>query len=512
MKLVKLLLIGLVFLNIPCYTQWTLIPIGTSADIFDLHFISMNTGWVVGSNGTILKTTNGGNTWAVQKSNLNTNLSSVYFIDSLNGWACGVNGKILKTTDGGINWVQKLSGVTENINSIYFISESDGFAITGNWNSYPYPYSGRILKTTDGGETWTIKLFDDSHGFIDLFFLDKYSGWICGSNGATYKTTNGGNSWSYVNVNTSYWLWSIFYPSPNIGYVVGGNNSSDFISKSTNSSNTWNQIRESFQDRAIIGAYFINDMEGWACGLDGVLLRTTNGGNNWIGEQISTDKELREIFFIDSVGYCVGFSGTFMKYRYTQPTNNIQIISPNGGELWEIGSTKQILWNSTEIINVNIEYSYNNGASWNPIVLTYPSTGVYNWTVPNIMTNQARVKISDIATGDFDRSDSTFRIIEPTNVSELFNNEIPDDYFLSQNFPNPFNPSTKIQFGLTKNSFITLKVYNSNGEEISTLDEGYKQAGTYNLSFQPINLPSGIYFYRITTEDFSDVKKLIYLK
>ncbi len=49
-------------------------------------------------------------------------------------------------------------------------------------------------------------------------------------------------------------------------------------------------------------------------------------------ETLQTDKELREIFFIDSVGYCVGFSGTFMKYHYSQPTSNIQIISPNGGE------------------------------------------------------------------------------------------------------------------------------------------------------------------------------------
>ncbi|MBK7500780.1 MAG: hypothetical protein IPI19_17280 [Ignavibacteriales bacterium] len=77
-----------------------------------------------------------------------------------------------------------------------------------------------------------------------------------------------------------------------------------------------------------------------------------------------------------------------MKYNYSQPTSNIQIISPNGGELWEIGSTKQITWNSTEINYVNIEYSYNNGLSWNTVVSSYPNSNVYNWTVPNIMTHK----------------------------------------------------------------------------------------------------------------------------
>lgn len=85
-----------------------------------------------------------------------------------------------------------------------------------------------------------------------------------------------------------------------------------------------------------------------------------------------------------------------MKYHYTPPpTNNIQIISPNGGELWETGSTKQIIWYSTENNYVNIEYSYNNGASWNNVVSSYPNTGVYNWTVSNIISDNCLVRIGD---------------------------------------------------------------------------------------------------------------------
>jgi len=512
MKAFYLLCSLLFVLNISNYPQWTEIPIGTCFHLYDVIFVNKDLGWVVGSQGTILKTTNGGNYWSVQQSNLSVELYSVQFIDSLFGWICGEGGTLLKTTNGGVTWVQKPSGVVENINSLYFLSASNGFAITGDWNSYPYPYSGRILKTTNGGETWSITLFDDSHGLIDIYFLDNDTGWICGSNGVIYKTTNGGNNWSYIDANTPYWLFGIFFSAHNVGFTLGGNINSDIILKSNNGGNSWTKIRETFQDQLMSGLYFINDFEGWVCGFNGVMLKTTNGGISWNRETLQTDKELREIFFIDSVGYCVGFSGTFMKYNYSQPTNNIQITSPNGGELWEIGSTKQILWNSSDIIDVKIEYSYNNGASWNTVVSSYPSTGVYTWIVPNIMTNQARVKISDIATGDFDRSDSSFRIIELTNISEMINNEIPNNYDLAQNYPNPFNPSTTIQFSLAKDSYVSLKVYNITGQEVLTLVEGFIKAGVQKLNFEPNNLPSGIYLYRIVTEDFSAVQKMTYLK
>ena len=117
--------------------------------LWSCWFVDVNTGWAVGDDPLIMKTTNGGNYWSVQQSNLSVELYSVQFIDSLFGWICGEGGTLLKTTNGGVTWVQKPSGVVENINSLYFLSASNGFAITGDWNSYPYPYSGRILKTTN---------------------------------------------------------------------------------------------------------------------------------------------------------------------------------------------------------------------------------------------------------------------------------------------------------------------------------------------------------------------------
>ncbi len=91
--------------------------------------------------------------------------------------------------------------------------------------------------------------------------------------------------------------------------------------------------------------------------------------------------------------------------------------------------------------------------------------------------------------------------------------EIPNSFSLKQNYPNPFNPTTNINFGLPKQSVVTLKVYDMLGREVATLVNGESlNAGNYNYDFNASNIPSGIYFYKISTSDFSDVKKMILIK
>lgn len=91
-------------------------------------------------------------------------------------------------------------------------------------------------------------------------------------------------------------------------------------------------------------------------------------------------------------------------------------------------------------------------------------------------------------------------------------NETPEVFSLSQNYPNPFNPTTKINFSIPKQGFVTLKVYDMLGKEVATLVNETKFAGNYSVDFNGSNLPSGTYFYRIETDDFSDVKKMILVK
>jgi len=99
----------------------------------------------------------------------------------------------------------------------------------------------------------------------------------------------------------------------------------------------------------------------------------------------------------------------------------------------------------------------------------------------------------------------------PTSV-ETIDNNIPSDFVLSQNYPNPFNPSTKIEFSIPETSFITLKVYDAVGNEISTLFSGEKGAGNYKVDFDGKNLASGIYFCKMNTGSFSKSIKMLLMK
>ena len=86
------------------------------------------------------------------------------------------------------------------------------------------------------------------------------------------------------------------------------------------------------------------------------------------------------------------------------------------------------------------------------------------------------------------------------------------NYLLKQNYPNPFNPTTKIQFNIAEIGFVTLKIYDLLGNEITTLVNEEKPAGSYKVDFDGSELPSGIYIYRLISANFSDSKKLILLK
>lgn len=92
------------------------------------------------------------------------------------------------------------------------------------------------------------------------------------------------------------------------------------------------------------------------------------------------------------------------------------------------------------------------------------------------------------------------------------NDETPDNYELSQNYPNPFNPLTKISYSIPKDSFVEIKVYNMLGNEVALLVNEEQKAGIYSIVFDASDLPSGVYFYRLQTTDFTLTKKLTVLK
>ena len=115
---------------------------------------------------------------------------------------------------------------------------------------------------------------------------------------------------------------------------------------------------------------------------------------------------------------------------------------------------------------------------------------------------------------DFGFGIAKFILTNPTKVNSQ--SIAPSTYSLSQNFPNPFNPSTAINFSIPQNEFVSLKIYNMLGKEITTLVNSYLTAGSHSVVFNSdqlsYQLSSGVYFYRIETPTFKQTKKLILLK
>jgi hypothetical protein len=98
------------------------------------------------------------------------------------------------------------------------------------------------------------------------------------------------------------------------------------------------------------------------------------------------------------------------------------------------------------------------------------------------------------------------------SVKDNNNSKLPLDYSLFQNYPNPFNPSTNIEYSIPSESFVELKVYDILGNEVASLVNEQQQAGVYRADFTGENLPSGMYFARITANEFTQVIKMILMK
>ena len=98
--------------------------------------------------------------------------------------------------------------------------------------------------------------------------------------------------------------------------------------------------------------------------------------------------------------------------------------------------------------------------------------------------------------------------IQNTNIN------ISASFELMQNYPNPFNPSTNLEFGISEFGFVSLKIYNALGKEVATIVNERLAPGRYIYQFSSVNyqLPSGVYFYKMTAGEFSEVKKMILLK
>lgn len=211
----------------------------------------------------------------------------------------------------------------------------------------------------------------------------------------------------------------------------------------------------------------------------------------------------------------LGFSddGNTMYCAFSVP----QPDSSSEGILFQdIYVTKSVDGGTTWLDPININNNHTDGDEMYPVLsrtgnnsgaeLTYQFT-----TVPGCQGFGRTGVIGGVESHIIARVYQIYRtgIIGVNTIS----NNVPSSFTLEQNYPNPFNPSTKIRFNLSQTANVTLKVYNINGQEITTLVNNEKLSpGTKEVEFKPVNLASGIYFYTLRANDFTSTKKMILIK
>lgn len=207
---------------------------------------------------------------------------------------------------------------------------------------------------------------------------------------------------------------------------------------------------------------------------------------------------------------------------------SVTVTYPNGGEVFYIGQIATVTWDASDnvgIVSTDVDYSVDGGDTWMPIASLPGNPGEYDWTVTGPPSSTCRMKVTcyDAAgTAGDDISDEDFcppykRLTSQQSFAIAGEGALPTEFALYQNHPNPFNPTTKIEFSLPQPSEVKLEIFNITGQKVAMLINGPYEAGTHSITWDGRDshgqsVASGIYFYHLQAEQFSATRKMVMLK
>jgi len=383
-------------------------------------------------------------------------------------WIYSNGGKIIKTANGGDNWITYSLPDTINGFSYHAITAIDENRCLLTASS---SISTKVWKTTDGGSAWT-EVFYQAPGFINsIKMINENTGYMMGdpSGGrwSLWKTNNGGSSWDSTGLylpqqSGEYSIVGNMSCDQNTGWIFystrnGFYKSTDFVNfnyhPSLDSTIAGSDLLIMDNNNALVYTYLMTER----------IMKSSNGGASWFNSS-----------GIPIYNGNISVSGMLTKV-------NDEVYTVRGG---------------------NILKSNDNGSSFDPAYC--PGTGGISVIVRSLKTENNITSVYVIGYyGNVYKAD-----IQTTGVNNI-STIVPDNCSLSQNYPNPFNPATKIKFDLIKSGLVKLTVYDILGKEVATLVNENLSPGSYESDFNGSNLTSGVYFYRLETKEFTQVRKMI---
>jgi len=463
----------------------------------------VSTGWIMHEDptGRAIYTNNGGNNWIYAAIPDSTRaLVTVQMINASIGYSAGAyNNFRMKSPVKISNGFQYSKGKPIIVNTTGI---GDSLIGTGAY----------FLKTTNSGHTWfPYGSFPPSLSYlIGMYFINETTGFVSAERfqnttfaQGIYKTTNGGSSWNLsYSISDTVNIRNIYFVDNNTGFCVGYDYINDpvntiqgLILKTTNAGTNWTkQLFYSVNNFTDLS--FPNSQTGFACGVanslnvpPAVIFKTTNAGQSWVKLTYQADSSFFEgIEFYPAAGTGIAF-GEKVNYDTNYTLKPFLVKTTNYGNSW-------------------VNYQLDNSES---IFIGHKMLDLNNWYITG---------------GDlFIQA----RILHTTNGGGIgihqISAEIPESFSLSQNFPNPFNPTTKIKFSIPsagngRDRSVQVVIYDILGNEVTTLVNEQLQPGTFETEWDGSNYSSGMYFYRLFAGDpslrsghgFTETKKMVLVK
>lgn len=415
-----------------------------------------------------------------------------------------------RSIDGGVNW----GADTRITNNIYFSSNPSvsvsGLIVhvvwednrDGNWEIY-------YNRSTNGGTTWgtdtrlTNEPAAQQYACVTSSGLVVIAAWsdkrIIGTVGYYKRSSDGGISWgadtrlsdsgaSWINVSL---LGSIAHAS----WLGRYNDQQEiFYKRSTDAGLSWGADKLMTNDTLFKNS---PSMSVSGTNLHIAFLEASPENGGWY-----------EIFYNHSTDGGLSWgANTRLTTHYTSASLH-SVISASG-------SNVHVVWDDNRNSATNYEIYYkgstNGGLNWGADTRLTADSSFSMYPFVSASGTAVHVVWSDYRNGNYEiyyKRNPTGNPIGITNIST----GIPTSFSLSQNYPNPFNPTTVIRFWLSVGSNTSLKIYDVMGREVQTLVNEKLQPGTYESSFDGSQFTSGVYFYKLSTDGFSETKKMLLLK
>jgi len=533
--------------------NWGKIETGFNVEFNDIYFLNGNEGWAGGEKGAIIHTADCGNNWKLMDYATESTLYGVYFYNKEKG-CVATEEELAYTINGGEEWkinakmnkgrksMHFCDGYGFVVNEIGEIFQSSVYKKYISWNSYSgknvYEYlavdfvdenhgwivgnANCLLKTTNGGNTWKeIQInFSSSEPIGDVEFKDLNNGWILDTHRKKIlHATDGGESWETQVVDpATNWSFSKIFIKDNGEIWITGQG----LNKSTDDGKTWKNY--DIDGLWFTDILFTNNTLGFAAALYSTY-HTADGGDTW---EIIPDiggSNIDGIQFVDdSTGWVMINNGKTLFY------------TKDGGKTW--GSTKDLPYKIGSLCFIDRNegwYSYgmdniyntsDGGRTWEHKMpdfwfLKYSTISPWKlddyfnlifWDIEFVTKDHGWFVGNSGIILEYKRE----VITEPdTNNNE--NHLIPESFNLTQNYPNPFNTETTIKYDVKENARTKIKIYNLQGQEIKTLLNEYKYAGSYYVTWNGRDnagtvVSSGIYICTMKTSKYVKSIKLVFLK